>query len=261
MLREIVTHRNLLWNLVKRDLRGRYIGSIIGIFWSVINPLLLMLMYIVIFSVILKVKFAGAGGVANYGLYLFCGMLPWMAFSDALQRSTMVILDNSNLIKKVVFPRSVLPCYLLLVSFINELIAAALFIGILFIMGQPPGVYILGFLVIFPIQLIFTFGLSLLVSSLNVFFRDMAPLVACLLILWFFATPIVYPLPMVPGRLARLININPMTALVTSYRAILLENKMPNLNGLLFFLGVSILVFLVGYTVFNKTKQEFADVI
>ncbi|MBA7638970.1 Teichoic acid translocation permease protein TagG [subsurface metagenome] len=261
MLRGLYTHRWLLWNFLIRDLRGRYAGSTIGLFWYIIDPLLRLIIYTFVFSILFKVKLGNEPGTVSFVAYLFCGLLPWIAFEQALQRSATAITDNSNLVRKVVFPSEILPTYLVFSNFIHQTIALILFLGILFIIQNPPGIHALSLPIVFLLQIIFTLGLAWFLSSLNIFFRDTPHVLRAILMIWFFATPIVYPSSIVPGKLKFLIKLNPMSHLVDIYRALLLENHLPNLKGSLFFLLVALASFVLGYLVFKKTKQVFGDLL
>lgn len=258
---DLMSQRRLLWSLVLLDLRKRYGASFGGFFWSVINPLLQILVYTFVFGYILEVNIGGNPGAANYGVFLFAGMLPWIAFSEAVQKSGTVILENRDLVKQVRFPTILLPMHVLISSFLHELIALAIFVIILFFVGEPPSVWALGLLFIFPLQLVFTLGLSLIASSLHVFYKDVGQVISALLTLWFFATPIIYPLRLIPDQLKVLFFINPLTPLISAYRAALLSNEVPHL-WTVFYLGVfSLVVFLLGLLLFRRLSREFADLL
>lgn len=248
----------MLWSMVRADLRNRYIGSSIGLFWSVINPLLLILLYTFVFSVVLKVRIGEAGGVANYGIFLFSGMLPWMHFNEAVTKSSTVILEQRGLVSSAQFPTVLLPIYVLISSFIHELIAIGLFVVILLAADQPPSAAVFALLPIFPLQLMVTLGLALLVSSLNVFFRDVAPITQALLLIWFFTTPIVYPIEAIPLWIRPYFYLNPMTPLIDAYRTALLG--MPfNPQGFVYFCVFAVFVLLLGIRFYARLSDHFAE--
>lgn len=258
MAGDLFRHRYMLWSFVRADLRQRYIGSSIGIFWSVINPLLLILLYTFVFSVILKVRIGGAQGVGHYGIFLFSGMLPWIAFNEAVTKGTTVILEQRSLVGATQFPTILLPLYVLVSSFIHELIALAMFVVILFLMNRPLEPSALLLFLVFPVQLIMTLGLAMIVSSLNVFFRDVSQLAQAFLLIWFFSTPIVYPVEAIPLWIRSYFYLNPLTPLIDIYRHFLLGMPM-HYHGFLYFCVFAALVFLVGVKFFNRLSEDFSD--
>ncbi len=258
---QLMQQRYLLWSFVNRDLKMRYGASFMGFFWSVINPLLLISVYTVVFGLFLDINVGGAAGAKNYGLFLFSGMLPWLAFSEAIIKSSTVILDNKDLVKQVHFSTILLPTHVIISSFLHELIALVIFVVILFVVKQPPSIYLLGLISIFPLQLIFTLGLSLIVSSFAVFYKDVRELATALLTLWFFATPIIYPMHLVPDWLEPYFALNPITPLIVVYRTVLLGDVMPDMWGFIYFAGCALAVFLIGVRVFSKLSRDFADLL
>jgi ABC-type polysaccharide/polyol phosphate export permease len=261
MFPEVYAQRRLLWSLIQLDLRKRYGASFMGFFWSVINPLLQILVYTFVFGYILSVNVGGNAGATNYGIFLFAGMLPWIAFSEAVQKSSTVILENKDLVKQVRFPVMLLPMHILLSSFLHELIALTIFIVILFVFGQAPPLLAVGLIALFPLQLIFTLGVGLIASAFHVMYKDVGQLVNALLLLWFFATPIIFPLSLVPGRLQTILLANPLAPLISAYRAALLGNEVPHLWAFVYFSGFSFVVFLIGVTLFRRLSRDFADLL
>lgn len=243
------------------DLRKRYGASFGGLFWSVINPLLQILVYTFVFGFILAVNVGGNEGTTNYGIFLFAGMLPWIAFSEAVQKSSTVILENKDLVKQVRFPVILLPVQVLLSSFLHALIALVIFMIILVAAGQPPTMLALGLVFIFPVQLLLTLGLSLIVAAFHVFYKDVGQFVAAVLTLWFFATPIIYPLALIPDWLKPYFHFNPLTPLITTYRSALLGNEVPHLWSFIYLCGFSFVLFLIGLTLFRRMSRDFSDLL
>ena len=241
-----------------QDLRGRYVGSTMGIFWNIINPLITISLYTLVFQVILKQK---SNDHPYYIVYLFCGMLPWMAVSEALIRSTVTILENANLVKKVVFPKEILIINVILSSFTHELIGLALFMILLIAVGTPPGIYASLIILVFMLQLIFSAGLGFFFSTLNIFVRDTTPLLQSTLFLWFLSTPIIYPSEALPLWIQKYCLLNPLYLLVRMYRSVLLKNQLMDIKELIIFCVMTIAIFFVGIVYFKKNKQEFADYI
>lgn len=261
-LKDIYHHRHLLWGIIRADLRNRYGASFFGLFWSVINPLLLILLYTLVFGYILNINIGGNAGPKNYGLFLFSGMLPWLAIAEATQRSSSVILENRDLIKQVNFPKSILPIRCVISAFLHELIAMAVFIVILVAVGQVPSFYMFGLLIaIWPLQIFFTLALTLFVSSITVFYKDMRELTGALLTLWFFATPIIFPMALVPEKVRIFFFLNPLTPLINLYRAALLGDEAPDIYGFLYFSLFTLILLWLGWYWFRRQAKDFADLI
>ena len=259
MSKPVFGHTNLLFHFVIDDIKTRYLGSFFGLLGYVINPLLLLLIYSFIFSGILKIKFGNSAGMDNFAIYLFCGFLPWMAFGESLQRSTTVLSDQRALIKRVLFPKEILPLYITLSVFLAQMAALLSFFVVLPFVGYRLGVSIMVLPILFPFQILFTLGFCLLSSSLNLFFRDIGAFLGTILQVWFFCTPIFYPVDMVPTRFLPLLQVNPMFHLVRIYRETILQNALPTLSSFVYFAVVSCLVFLLGISVFRKVEDRIVD--
>jgi lipopolysaccharide transport system permease protein len=261
VFKRLIHNKNLLKEFIHRDLHSRYAGSVMGIFWSVIHPIVTLMIYTFLFSVILKVKLGDQPGMTNFALYLFCGMCPWLAFQDAVQRSTSSIVDNSNLIKNMVFPAKILPLYLSCSSLITGLInLGILTIAILIILKfVSPYIIVLPLLLVF--QLLFALGLGLLTSTVNIFFRDTTQIMGVLLTVWMFLTPIFYPESLVPDRFLGFYMLNPMTHLVHIYRDIFLNGQMFQMSNFYYFAACSVLAYFVGYRIFTKYHKKFVDLL
>ncbi len=253
--------KDLVKEFVISDLRARYVGSTLGIFWSVVNPLLMLIVYTFVFSVVLGVRFREDPGIHNYALYLFCGMLPWIAFQESVAASVGALTANANLVKHVVFPVKALHASIVLSALFSELVGLAILLVFKVILYGEVGLWFLFLPVVILFQCIFTMGLGLYLSALNVFFRDTAPLVRPLLLIWMYLTPIFYPLSIVPERFKILIYLNPMTPLVTAYRDLLLNDRPPAVSGSVYFAVLSIAVFFGGYRFFTRNHLRFVDLI
>lgn len=261
MLKKTYYYRNLIWSFVVRDLQGRYVGSTMGLFWSLINPIITLLLFLYVFSVILKVKYGQNGSLSDFALYLFCGMLPWLAFQETIIRSTNSIVENANLIKKVMFPSKIFPVYLSISSLVNELIGLMVLIIAIILITHKISYFILFLPIMIIFQLIFTVGLGWIFACINVFFRDTAHLMGVITMVWMFLTPIFYSESMVPEKFQFFIKLNPMAYLVRAYRDILLNNRFPYISDILTFIAISIIVFFGGYYLFGKTQHRFSDLI
>lgn len=258
-IEHVFKQKDLIQQLVIREVKGRYAGSSIGIYWSVINPLVMLAVYTYVFSAILRVKLGDEPGMTHFALYLFCGFLAWNAFQEMVQRSTTVILDNALLIKNLSFPSKVLIVSIGINSMINEIIGIAiLVIAVRIILGFFP-IYIWMLIPLMLLQLFLGLGLGLIFSALHVFFRDTAQFVSVFLIIWMFGTPLFYPESMVPQRFRFLVNMNPMAYLVRMFRKVCLENFFPSINDIIIFGIISTAFLFIGYFVYTKKFYQFVD--
>jgi lipopolysaccharide transport system permease protein len=254
-------NRGLIRVMVRRDVLGRYRGSFGGSFWTVMNPLLLMLTYFFVFGFIMNSTFPGDPSRAGFALYYLAGMLPWLAFSEAVGRAPSVMLEHRNFVKKLVFAVETLPVNLVVAGLVSELFAIILYCVFLVIVRHaiPPAVFWLPFLIV-P-QLLFTAGMSWFLAALGVFVRDLGQILGYLLTIWFFATPICYPEDSLPKYLLPLAHKNPIYILVRGYRDIFLHNQAPYFDSLCKLYLLSAVVFVVGHAWFYKLRKSFADII
>jgi lipopolysaccharide transport system permease protein len=259
ILKSIIAQKDLIWTLVANDIKGKYFGSFVGFWGSVINPLLLLSSYCFVFSGILKIKFGILENTGNFAIYLFCGLIPWMGFAETVQRSATVMLDQRALIKRVPFSKEILPFYLTISTFISQTITLMVFIIVLIVLRQDLGGFALLLPLLFPLQILLTFGFSLGVASLQVFFRDIGVFLGTFLQIWFFCTPIFYPESLIPDRFMGFMELNPFFHLVRIYRRILLENSLPDIMNVTYFFIASVLVFFAGYSVFSKVQNRIVD--
>jgi lipopolysaccharide transport system permease protein len=264
--RDMVAHGPLIATLVKRDFVSRYRASSVGLFWTLIQPAFMICVYTITFSLIMNVRFGIDGTASSFVLYLYCGMLPWMAFSEALARSSTVVLENSNFVKKLVFPTQILPINMTLSALITEAIGlVVLLIAISIVKHSLSRTIVLLPLVLIP-QILLTLGLSWILASLTVFLRDIANFLNMILTAWLFLTPIFYPEKIVlearmPTPLKTLFVLNPMFTVVNNYRRIFLDGRMVNFRAIGILTVASFLIFWLGYGWFHRTKKSFADVL
>ncbi len=253
--------RTLLVNYVKKDLREKYAGSILGFYWSVINPLILLGIYTFVFSVIFKVRFGKEASLSMSALYIYCGMVPWMAFHEAIMRSTNVLVDNANMIKKVMFPSKILPIYLTISAFVNMLIGFGILITGAIISGKTNFKYYPFLLVYFFAQFLLTLGFGWLGATVNVFIRDMSQIIGQILLIWMYLTPLFYTMELIPKNFRKYERLNPMALLIKGYRDVILNQTMPDVMAMIKFCIVSLIIFFIGYKVFSKNQHKFADVL
>jgi lipopolysaccharide transport system permease protein len=263
-IQSIARNRRLMRSMVKRDILGRFRGSFGGWFWTILNPLMLMSTYFFVFGLILKSKIKGDSSPAAFALYLIAGMLPWLAFSEAVGRAPVNMLEHRQFIKKLLFPIETLPVNIMLAGFVSELFGLLIyFAGLLLARGHLP-VSILWLPVLLIPQMLFTAGLCWFLAALGVFFRDLAQINGFLLTLWFFLTPICYSeeaLADMPVTVRSILERNPMYILVHGYRDVFLRGHAPAWGPLWKLYLLSVVVFLLGHAWFYKLKKSFADII
>lgn len=253
IIKNLYNYRELLYTNVKKDIGGKYKHSFLGILWSFINPLLQIAVYGLVFQVILK------SNIENYTVYLCCGLIPWQYFSSVVIRGANTIMDNGNIVKKVYFPREILPLSVVLSEGVNFLISTTIIIGFVVFGGIGLSVNALWYFVILIIQFIMSLGISLLVSSITVYFRDLLHILGIFIQLMFYATPIVYSISQVPESFQFLMKLNPMAYVIQGYRDIFYNKTTPDFTGLLIALGMGIAFCLIGYFIFKKLEKRFAE--
>ena len=258
-LLKLFRYRGLIQTLVVRDLKARYRGSVLGFFWSFFNPLMLLMIYTFVFTKVLVGVHPPE--MEPYALFMFCGILPWTWFSASLLESANTLIAGGNLIKKVMFPAEVLPIVTVLANMVHFFLGLVI-LGLFLIYYQRPidGLELLWFPVIVLVQLVLTVGLALFLSALTVHFRDLKDILANLLMFWFFATPIIYPMSLTPGTARRLLNLNPFTHLAVSYQEILFyPGPFGHWKWLVALLAMSCVLFLLGYFLFDRLRDSFAE--
>jgi lipopolysaccharide transport system permease protein len=254
----LVRYRGLIHSLVARELKARYRGSVLGFFWSFINPLTLLLIYTFVFKYVMP---AAPQGTDPYPLFMFCGLLPWTWFASSLMESSGVLISGGNLIKKVLFPAEVLPIVTVTANMVHFFLALPILVFFLIWFRAPLTPFELAcFPLVVVVQLIFTLGCALILSALTVHFRDIRDILSNILTLWFFATPIIYSYKFAPVLARRFMNLNPFAHLAISYQEILFFRGPFGHWKWLAALGVaSIAWFLLGYWIFDRLRDSFAE--
>jgi ABC-type polysaccharide/polyol phosphate export permease len=258
-LRRLFRYRALIQSLVARDLKARYRGSALGFLWSFVNPLLLLLVYSFVFTVVIQRPLADA--LTPFALFMFCGILPWTWFSSSLLESSGVLISGGNLIKKVLFPAEILPIVTVLANMVHFMLGLPILAAFLVYFQRPLN---LGELAWFPVtvvvQLVLTMGCALILSALTVHFRDIRDILSNLTTFWFFATPIIYPYTIMAPWQMRMLNLNPFTHLAITYQEILyFEGPVGHGFWLLVLGGISVAFFVFGYFVFDRLRDTFAE--
>lgn len=254
LIKNLYNYRLLLKSNVKKDIRGKYKASFLGILWTFVNPLLTTLVYAIVFPFILK------NTEPHYITYLIIGILPWTYFTNTIIIGTNVILGNAGIIKKVYFPREILPISANTSGLINFLISCLIIFIFLICSGIGFSPYILFLPLIVLIQYIFQLGLILIASAVEVYVRDAEYIINFLVQMLFYLTPILYSAKMFEGSpIAHLIKLNPMATIINSYRNVLFYQTFPEVKSLLITCGFSIVLLFIGFKIFDKLQRGFAE--
>jgi lipopolysaccharide transport system permease protein len=255
-VRTLFRYRLLIESLVSRELKARYRGSVLGFFWSFVNPLLMLLVYVMVFSVIIPGRHPAA--MEPYALFLFCGILPWSWFSSSLLESSGVVIAGGNLIKKVLFPAEILPVVTVLTNMVQFLLGLPVLIGFLLAYGKlQPSALLLPLPIL--VQLVFTLGIALFVAALTVHFRDVQSLLGHLMHLWFFASPVLYLYGTTEGWLRLFLRLNPMSHVLVSYQEMLFEGRFDHGPQLATTALVAVVVFAGGSFFFDRLRDTLAE--
>lgn len=241
--------------LVSREVRARYKGSVLGFLWSLLNPLMMLVIYSVVFAVYLRVD------IPNYPLFLFAGILPWQWFTSSLQNGTATIVSNGNLIKKVYFPHEILPVVNVMTNLVNYVFSLPVLVLILLIsqVAITPNLLYLPLLIV--IQFVLTLGIVLILCTANAFFRDVEQLLSPILMAWFYMTPVIYPPSVVPERFSFLLYLNPMAPVIAGYQQIFYLGQSPSLKLLAYSGLLGVVLFVIGYAIFYNQKFKFSEVV
>ena len=249
--------------MTRRGIEMRYRGSLLGVLWSFVQPLMMLCVYTFVFSVVFKAKWGVAtdGGKGSFAVIMFCGMAMYNLFSESISTSCVCVVNNPNLVKKVIFPLEILPLTQVLSTFINGLSwFILLFIGSWLILGFVGWTMLLLPIVMIP-HVIFTLGISYIAASLGVYVRDTAYVIGVILQVLFFATPIFYPVSAIPERLRWVLELNPLTVFIEQARQVFLYGNLPDWKFLAVAMLVSLLILQLGFFFFSKTKRGFSDVL
>lgn len=253
IIKNLYNYRELLKTNIKKDVGGKYKNSFLGVLWSFVSPLLQIAVYALVFQIILKSE------IENFAVYLCCGLIPWQYFSAIILRGAACIIDNGNIIKKVYFPREILPISVVTSEGVNFLISTTIILGFVIFGGIGLSINIFWYFIILAIQYVISIGFAFIVSSLSVYFRDLIHLLGIIIQLFFYATPIVYSIKNVPEGMKWLVKINPMSYLIEAYRNIFYNKIPPEPNELLIAIGIGIALCIIGYIIFEKLEKRFAE--
>jgi len=258
-IRKLFSYSELIVSLTKKELKVKYRGSVLGFLWSLLNPILVMVVYSFVFSIIMRL------GVEDYAIFLISALLGHNFLANSVSYGASAIVANGNLVNKIYFPREILPLSIVLANLVNFLFELIALFIVLTIMGYKFYMFLYLLPLIIFVQFFLVAGSTLLVSSLNVFFRDLQHLISIIMMVWFFATPIIYPLEMVPEAFRRILYLNPMTLFTMMYRNLFYYVnhrpgfEMPPYYFVIYAVGVSLLIFFLGYFIFKKLEPRFAE--
>ncbi len=251
--KELYAYRELLKTNVQKEIRGKYKGSFLGVLWSFLNPLLMVLVYALVFPYIMRMN------VPNYLIYLITGVIPWNFFTTCITTGCNCVWINGGIIKKVYFPREILPISVVVAGLINFLISCVIILIFTIFGGIGISIQLLWLPLIAIIQSALSLGLLFVLSAINVYVRDIEYLVAFLLNLLFYATPILYTASMFPSKVRWILYLNPMSTIVDAYRSIFYYKVMPNLASLALVGILSFIILIIGYIIFRKLEKGFAE--
>lgn len=253
-IKELWEYREMIISLTKRDLRSRYKGSVLGFLWMFLNPLLQLGVYTIVFSTIMRM------GVDKFYLFMFVALVPWLFFSTCLSGGTTVIFSQQDMVKKIYFPRDVLPISYTVSQFVNLLLSFIVIFVVVFISGVEINPMALCYLpLIMLIEFVLCLGITYLVSALSVYFRDLQYILGIVSMAWMYLTPIIYPVEMIPEEFADLFYINPMTSITIAYRDILYYARVPEMGTLSNAIIMGVGVLIIGKVVFSKLQKGFVE--
>ena len=249
----IYNYRELLKSNVKKEIRGRYKNSILGVLWSFLNPLLQLAVYSIIFGALL------AGSDNTYHIYICVALIPWTYFTTAISQSSFTVIGNADIIKKVYFPREILPISVVTSGAVNFIISTLIILAFVLVAGMGISKYIILYPLILLIQYILLLGIGFIVSSITVYVRDLEHIIGIVLMAAFYGTPIVYKLEQLPQNLQILMQLNPMTHLINAYRDIFYYQQLPDMKALSILLVLSIGLTIIGYFIFKQLQKGFVE--
>ncbi len=252
-----ITYKELLEELTKREIKQRYKQSVLGYAWVILNPFFQMLVMAFVFQYLLRFNNLGV----PYPIFLFAGLLPWNLFSSSVSSSVNALVANSGLLTKIYFPREIFVASTILAKMVDFFLASTVFILMMLFYHIPFTPYMLWFFPILLIQMIFTYGFSLILAAFNLFYRDIQYLLSLVLLMWMYLTPVIYPVEIFPEHYRWIFKINPMAVFINAYRQVLLGGANPNFTSLGIGLVFSLVMLVVGQWVFKRLEGQFADVV
>jgi lipopolysaccharide transport system permease protein len=262
IIRPIWAYRGFVLGSVQREFQSKYRNSLLGATWTVINPLAMIFVYTVIFSQVMKARLSGSESSFAYSIYLCSGVITWGLFAEITGRAQSMFIENANMLKKLSFPRIILPLVTVINALLNFSIIFGLFLLFLIVSGNFPGWPVLAFLPVVLVQLLFAIGLGMVIGIMNVFFRDVGQFFGVFLQFWFWLTPIVYPASILPDQAKVIMSFNPMYPVITAYQQIFVEQTWPQWlqwRSLSYTLVAGIFLCWLGFKMFRRHSGEMVD--
>ena len=253
IFKKIYNYRELLKNNVKKEIRGRYKNSFLGVLWTFLNPLLQLAVYALIFPLILKTT------QPYYVIFVCVGLIPWTFFTTSVSQSAFTVVANGNIVKKVYFPREILPISVVASGAVNFMISTLIILAFVIFFGLGISKYIIFYPLILLIQCILQLGIAFILSAITVYLRDIEHFVQIILMVLFYATPIVYSGDSIPEAFKFIITLNPMSHILEGYRAIFYNQTMPDMASLGIVLLGSVILCVIGYYIFKKLQKGYAE--
>lgn len=254
LLKELWEYREMIVSLTKRDLKSRYKGSVLGFLWMFLNPLLQLCVYTIVFSTIMRM------GIEKFYLFMFVALVPWLFFGSCLTAGPDVIFSQQDMVKKIYFPREVLPIAFTLSQFINMLLSFIVIFAVVFFSGVGINLVAMLYLpIVMLIEFVLGLGVTYLVSALNVYFRDLQYIMGIISMAWMYLTPVIYPVEMVPEQFVDLFYLNPMTSITIAYRDILYYGRVPEMSTLVNAVIMGGVVLVIGQITFSKLQRHFVE--
>lgn len=253
-IKEIYAYREMIFSLVKRDLKGRYKGSVLGFLWTFLNPLLQLAVYTMVFSRIMR------AGIEDYYLFLFVALIPWIFFSTSLSGGAGCILAQQDMVKKIYFPREVLPISYVTSQFVNMLLSFVVIFLVLLLSGHSLRLATLLCLpLIMMVEYMMALGFSMVMSAVTVYIRDFEYILGIFMLAWQFLTPVMYSMQQIPSDMQWIFACNPMTSVITAYRDILYYGKAPQFQTLAFAAVVGMIMMIAGWGAFYRLQRRFVE--
>jgi ABC-2 type transport system permease protein len=253
-IREIYAYRQMIFSLVHRELRGRYKGSVLGFLWTFLNPLLQLIVYSFVFSFLMR------AGIEKYYLFLFVALVPWIFFATSLTGGSMAVIYQGNLVKKIYFPREVLPIAFVTTCFVNMLLSFIIIFIVLILSGIPLNPQALCFLpLVMVAEYILALGVTFIVSAITVYFRDFEHILGIIAMAWMYLSPVLYPLDMIPEQYKKIFMANPMAPIIKAYRDILYYSQIPEFITIIWTLLVGGISLVIGLCVFKLLERHFVE--
>lgn len=254
MIKELYEYREMLFSLVQKELRGRYKGSVLGFLWTFLNPLLQLVVYTIVFSYILE------SDIEQFYIFLFVGLIPWLFFSTSITGGATTIIYQENLIKKIYFPRIILPIAYVTSGFINMLLTFLVIFAVLIISNFGINLTAICYLpIIFIVEYFLALGIGVLVSAVTVYFRDLEYILSIVMMAWMYLTPILYSVERVPEKFWNIYYLNPMTSIILAYREILYYKQVPEVSTLLKTIGIGVFFMILGSIMFSRLQRRFVE--